>query len=376
VTVQALAPTRVRIAWIDRLHVGVIAGVILAHTAGTYLVDVDWYYEEHTASVVSSIAFSVPVDAGVIFGLAPLFLVAGWLSSGSVRRHGAASFARARLLRLGLPTLVYLILLDPVADYLGLRASGRTTPFRTILLDPFGNRELGPMWFTAALLVVSLAYAGYRRIVPHQAQQPKPIRMAHLGLFALLIGVADFVVWLHWGYGTGTLWNLNWPHWPQSAGSFALGLVAGERGWLGQLSGRMVRLGRRALLVGLLLLLGVAAASISSPDLRSLAGGWHWQTISFAMLDGVITVGLCVWVVGIARQRWNLPLSGLTRRAARGSYATYVLHPPVLVALAWAARPLPWPAELKFVLVALVGVPLCFVVGSAVTKLRYVNRVL
>jgi glucan biosynthesis protein C len=61
-------------------------------------------------------AFGVPTLLAAIFGLGPLFLIGGWLASVSLARHGARRFVRSRLLRLGVPVLVFLFLIDPVAD--------------------------------------------------------------------------------------------------------------------------------------------------------------------------------------------------------------------------------------------------------------------
>ncbi len=38
------------------------------------------------------------------------------------------------------------------------------------------------------------------------------------------------------------------------------------------------------------------------------------------------------------------------------AYGAFIIHPPVLVGLAFAVQPLPVPAELKFVVVLLAGV--------------------
>lgn len=44
---------------------------------------------------------------------------------------------------------------------------------------------------------------------------------------ALAIAVVDFAVWLRWPYPQATPWNLDLTHWPQVAGLFALGALAG-----------------------------------------------------------------------------------------------------------------------------------------------------
>ena len=113
-----------RLPWIDRLRLCIIAGVIVMHASTAYVVNVGWYYEERTTSTASIVAFFFPMNAALIFGLGPLYLVAGWLASRSVSRHGSLAFLRSRLLRLGLPTVLFIGVIGPVAAYLGNRAEG------------------------------------------------------------------------------------------------------------------------------------------------------------------------------------------------------------------------------------------------------------
>lgn len=151
-----------RVPWIDRLKVVVVAGVIVVHAATAYLLDVPWYYEGRTTSELTGYVAGFPFLTGSIFGLGPLFLVGGWLATSSLERRGPPGFMRSRLVRLGIPALVYLAVLDPVTDWLGDRAEGRAQPLLTYLADPLGTRDLGPVWFIVALLLFSLTYAGWR----------------------------------------------------------------------------------------------------------------------------------------------------------------------------------------------------------------------
>lgn len=74
------------------------------------------------------------------------------------------------------------------------------------------------------------------------------------------------------------------------------------------------------------------------------------------------------------RRRWDRRRA-LVRRVGRGSYAAYVLHPPVLVLASMATRPLPLASEGKFVLVAAVGMAASFTLGAALTWRRVVVHV-
>jgi hypothetical protein len=98
-------------------------------------------------------------------------------------------------------------------------------------------------------------------------------------------------------------------------------------------------------------------------------------TMGFALLDGVIAVTGTLWSLSWLRRRW--PTHGvLVGKAARASYATYVIHPlmltSVMVLFAWVAL----ASEIKFVLVSAAGVAVCFTAGYLLTRVPGISKVL
>ncbi len=77
-----------RAAWPDNLRLALICGVIVAHAATAYVVDVSWYFEQRTTPALASTVLSFPILLGALFGLGPLFLLVrgrvslgcGWLT--------------------------------------------------------------------------------------------------------------------------------------------------------------------------------------------------------------------------------------------------------------------------------------------------------
>jgi glucan biosynthesis protein C len=284
----------------------------LVHAATAYVVDIDWYYEERTTSTMTPLVVSLVVGLAAVFGLAPLFLLAGQLASASLRRRGPAHFAGSRLLRLGVPLVAFVLVLDPVSDYLGALRRTDHPSLAAYLVDSTGTRDTGPLWFVAVLLVCSLAYAGWRRVRPARPMGPTSMPARTLTLAAAVIAAASFVTWLRWPLDSDAFLNVRWPEWPQGVALFGLGVLAGERGWLDPpSSAQRRRCGQAA---------GVGAVAFLS-------------------------------------------------------YAAYVMHPLVLVALSQAARPLAVAPEVKFLFVAAVGIPAVFAVGYGLTRVPGVSRV-
>lgn len=169
-TVQDRVITPRREQWVDSLRVLVITGVIVVHTATAYVVDIaGWYYDdERTESDVWSTLVTIPVFFGALFALGPLFVLAGWFAARSMVRRAPAGFARSRLLRLGLPIVLFVLVIQPLSDYVGnLQSESRS------LAHYLASTELSVMWFAAAVLAFSLVYAAWEHLRPG-AMRPRP----------------------------------------------------------------------------------------------------------------------------------------------------------------------------------------------------------
>ena len=276
---------------------------------------------------------------------------------------------RSRLLRLGVPLLVYVLLINPLTDYLG-NLRHKHGSFASCL----ATTEVSVMWFVAALLAFSVAYAALRCLRP--AAQPRPLRPGLLAAAALAIAVSSFAVWQPWPVMGDTFLNLRWGEWPQGAVLFALGVHAAEAGWLEDFPPVLARRLGWAAAAGVAALMTVMLYLVLARGKdQALAMGADVPTMAFALLDGVIAVTGTLWFLSWLRRR--RPAHGrLLGQAARASYATYVIHPLVLtavmVAFAWVAL----APELKFVLVAAAGVATCFTAGYALTRVPGISKVL
>ncbi len=364
--------TQPREEWVDNLRVLVIALVIIVHTATGYVTDIaGWYYDDElTTSDLWNSVVGAFAGLGAFFALGPLFVLAGWFSVRSVARRGPAGFARSRLIRLGVPLVLFVVIIQPLTDYIG---NWWDEPDRT-----FGSwlreTEVGAMWFITALLCFSLVYALKEAVRPTNEGRRLP-RTALLVAVGLAIAVGSFVSWQFWTIDAEVFMNVRFGEWAQGAGLFALGVVGANEGWIERLSAALThRLGQLAAagMVALFLLVGV---SLAPDNDEKIALGVDVSTALFALLDGLIAVCFSLWFIAWMRRRW--PTHGpLVAKAGRASYATYFIHPLVttlvMMSLAW----LPLVAELKFLLVAPLAVGVCYVVGYALTRVPGLSKVL
>ena len=379
---EAGAAPAARLVYLDNLKVGLIAAIIAIHGVLGYTDTGWWSYgdaREVTLSSVSTVAFMFLVGPFGLLLIPLLFLVAGLLTPPSMQRKGPARFAGDRVLRLGIPFAVYVLLLQPPVVYaVDHRWGNASGSFWQEFLGKDGQPDSGPLWFVGVLLLYSLGYAGW---VAVRRPRVRPagrgdISARHLGIACAAIVLPTFLVRLAWPVGSESVSDLNLWEWPACATSFGLGLLAAHRGWARTVPVDLRRQCRDVTLVaaGALLVLAGTAVGLLGTDGEWLFGGWHWQALGFAACECVLAVFGAVWVLGLAQRldtqyRW-------TRRLARASYAAFIVQTPVLLGAAVAVRPLGVPAEVKAVLVAAVGVVAAFALAGLLLRARPLARIL
>jgi hypothetical protein len=309
-----------------------------------------------------------PALLGGIYGLGPLFAVAGWFSVRSLARRGPAGFAASRLVRLGIPLLIFVLLINPLADYLG-NWWQEGHPFVTYL----AITEVSVMWFVVVLLACSLAYALLRAVRPASSRS-FALNLRTLAAAAIVIGAASLVVWQTY-HLTDTHWmNVRLGAWAQGAVLFALGAAAAEAGRPVTVARTLERRLAIVLLGGLVLTLGLLLAVGPDGDIGAALVGLTWWSVSFATLYGVVSVAFTFWCVSWLARRW--PTHGrVTELAGRASYAAYVTHPLSLTLLMMALSIVPLLPVAKFLVVAALGIPVCFAIGYGITRLPLLSRV-
>jgi glucans biosynthesis protein C len=349
--------------WADNLRVLVIGAVVVFHTATAYLGGPNWYFMQRTTSSIWSAA-TFPAQVIAVFALGPLFLVAGWYSARSVATRGTGAFARARLLRLGIPLIVFIFLINGLASYVGQLGQGSHPSLAGCLGTAFA---VGPMWFVAALLMFSLAYAALRRL--HAAPFQHRWSAAQVTVAAAaLIAVTAFITWRWWPLDDASAFlDARWGLWPQGGVLFALGAWAGETGVFENLTDRARRPGLTALAATTVLaaLLGYEQAR---GTFESVLHGASWLTMLMAILYGVVSVTFTVWFTAVIRTRWS-GSGPLRARAGQASYAAYFLHSLVITAIMVAFASPALAPPLKFLIVAITAVPACFLSGYALIRL-------
>lgn len=371
--------------WVDHLRTATIVLVVNMHACVTYSHVGDWYVlSEHEPSLPAKVPFIVWQAHLQAFFMGLLFFVSGFFAHRALTRRGPAAFARERLFRLGAPTLLYMLAIHPFI-LLGLN------PWRAEF-GPAGEfylhylvsgrvwRSSGPLWFTLALLIFSLVLAAWRAVRPAPAASglgPSAGAVSgpaatptgrRLLLFGLALGLASFLVRLVQPIGTNIL-NLQLCFFPQYVAAFAAGVFAARRDWLLPLaaSAPARRAGWCALIGGPIALLALMFGGVGG-GVESFAGGWHWQALGYAVWEQLAGVGLSLGLLAWFSARLNRE-TPLLRWMSDRSFAVYVLHAPVLVALMMVFRALPQNAYALIVLLTVTGLLVSYAAGDIARRI-------
>ncbi|PFG40164.1 fucose 4-O-acetylase-like acetyltransferase [Georgenia soli] len=375
-------PRRVpRDAWADNLRTLLVAGVVLAHAVIAWTGVGNWVL---TTTPVRDplLTFLLLLSlVGSFFGMALFFWIAGLYSAPSLRRKGPRAFFRDRLVRLGVPLLLFVLLLAPFVEYVDSSNAGWDQGFWALTLTvvwvpPLSGLMLppawGPTWFLAVLLVLSAGYATVRAVLP-RPERVSTLRGRHLAGVGVLVAGASFLVRL--GVPLGDEWlRLPLPQAPAWVAGFTLGVVGAERGWfhdpvLARRAGRVacVAAGATAIVI--------AVSSRTGTDIALFAGGGTWQSLVAAALEAVLVVTVPVWLIDVFRRRADHQ-GPLAREAGRAAYAAFLLHQPVLVGLVLASQHVAWPPEVSFLVVSAAAVAGSFALGALVVRLPGASRVI
>ena len=106
-----------RLFFLDHLRAALVILVVLHHVAMVYGASAPFYYVEppftdpqaYTILLVFALG-----NQGWFMGA--LFLIAGYFTPGSFDRKGSTSYLRGRLVRLGIPLIIFYFILGPIAS--------------------------------------------------------------------------------------------------------------------------------------------------------------------------------------------------------------------------------------------------------------------
>jgi surface polysaccharide O-acyltransferase-like enzyme len=360
---QAVA-TPVRVAALDRARTLITLLVVLHHSV------INYTYFGH-GDRMRWLGFDLVVLFNDSFFMACMFFISGLFVSGSLARRGSANFLAYRAWRLGVPFLVSIFVLIPIAYYPSfVRYHPGATDlnffhfwWHTLTIGPWPS---GAAWFLWVLLafdaIAALLWAVAPRTIAALGQFIYALRDRPMTAFVAFL-VFSIIIYLPLRLIFGDSSWLEPGHYPLViqtsrillyAGYFLVGVGAGAAGLSagvlaenGALAKRwMVWLGCAMACYGAILLL-VYTHHNWLVDFNSPPLWWHTAYgLAFAMFSAAMTFTVPAVFLRFHRSPFRL-LDAMRPQA----YGIYLLHFIPLIWLQYAVYDPAFPASVKFAIV-------------------------
>jgi peptidoglycan/LPS O-acetylase OafA/YrhL len=368
------AATETRLLFIDNIRWMLIVLVICHHAAVTYSHLGGWYYLDGAKpGLVPTFLFATFLTFNQAYFMGFLFLIAGYFVPRAFDTKGAGRFLRDRAARLGLPSLFFMLVIHPFTVYWLLRAFD--DPGIPSLREAYGRFLLsgkvlsstGPMWFAVALLIFCVVYAAWRMLRPANPSGKQRIALpGHGSVIGLIIvmGTSTFLVRITQPIGVNIL-NMQLCFFAQYILLFVVGIFAYRGNWLQRISRRFgmiwLTLALTAGVAGWFVLILTSGALQGNS--KSLLGGLQWQSAAFSFWESFFCLGICLGLTVLFRERFNFQ-GKFSQWMSRNSFAAYLFHTPLLVAVTLALKRLTAPLGVKFLLASFLAVPITFIVSA------------
>jgi fucose 4-O-acetylase-like acetyltransferase len=369
-----------RLLFVDNIRAAMILLVLSMHASDTYSPFGNWYFTDRSpVTLPTEIFFGAYQSFLQAFFMALLFFVSGYFSAPALDRKGTARFIHDRAYRLGIPTLLYMLAIGPLTQYFLSHTWGSGGFAHQWLLhieDGEWLSETGPMWFCAALLAFSIAYALAREGWGCAAATALP-RNRDIALFLAVMALATFVVRIFIPESVSIL-NMHFGDFAQYVLMFAAGIIAFRGRWLERLPERRAlrwSFWTIGLSVPLFAILVVAGGALHGQT-AAYNGGFKVVSAGKCFWEAMVCVGVSLGLIALFRRFFDAQ-GAAAKFLSDNAFAVYLFHPPILIALALLIHPVALPAIPKALLLTLLAATATFALSAAAfRKLPLLKRIL
>ena len=382
-----------RYLFLDNIKVLFTIIVIFWHSMVTYF-DVGWWYykELNPVDPVSEIFFLLISSLGGAFQTSLLglfFLLGGYFTPKSYDRKGIRNFWKERLIRLGIPLLLYIVVINPVMIYilskLGILPWSTDQMLQGTIFDYYLNKFSswgnfidfisfgGPMWFLRVLLIFTAVYTLWRQIskldwvqqkIPEEFSIP---RYWYLLLLAIGLGCLTFLVRIVFPIDVRPL-EIPWGQLIQYLMMFSVGVICIRYLWFEKMTKKHVKNWLITIIISLVVIyIDLIIALIMDIDFEIFTGGLNLHAFLYALVDNVISMGVIFVLIKVFYAKFNKQ-GPILQKLSTSAYKMYLLHPIILVAVSLGFASIHLYPIIKLALVFPITLLLCYLVSHYVLE--------
>ena len=379
--------TKSRKLYIDNLRTFLVILVMLLHIAVTYGPIGFWYYYERTGLLSTYLlGFFVSFNQAFLLGL--FLMISAYFIIPSYDRKGPDLFIRDRFRRLGIPLLFYIIIIGPFLIYIQkIFITKEKVNFLYFYYNFIIKNiiiEAGPLWFLQALLIFSIFYILLMEIIKKVQKKKAVFEKKNLDfpqnykiiLFIILLAIVTFLVRIRFPIATSII-NLQLCFLPQYVSLFILGIFAYRNNWFEKITYRKAIFWLSVLIFTILLwpVLLFFSGTFKDADITLIAGGLHWQAFLYGLLEAIIAISASISIIYFFKKKLNRR-NNLFGSLYKSAYTVFIIHPLIIVPLSYSIKELDIHPLIKFSVVAIISIPLSFIIGNIFRKIPFLKRIL
>lgn len=375
---------KTRLYFVDNIRLVMIILVVLIHINVTYSGIGGWYYTEQnvnnldTFSKVLSGLFGMFTQA-YFMGL--LFFIAGYFIPASYDRKGAGKFIIDRFVRLGIPALIYMFIINPFILYflLGVYKDGANEPFLGFYWNYISHGNFlggtGPLWFALALLIFSILYAVIRSMgVKPIGNKNSVLSGKTIAAIILFVSIITFIVRLYFPFGTN-IYNMQLCFFTQYIVLFAAGIISYRKNLFINIPYKFgIRWMKYGIALGMLFwIIIILLGGALNGDENLYFGGLYWQSAAYSLWESIICAAMTLGLLVLFREKFNKQ-NKIIRFLTDNAFGVYSFHAPILIFISITLKNIALYPIIKIIFIALITLPACFIFSYIIRKIRLIKR--
>jgi fucose 4-O-acetylase-like acetyltransferase len=396
-------PKKSRLIFLDNIKVFFALLVIFTHVRVTYGGEGWWYYiiegnESNSIDSFTDFFFGITAGFGGIFQASLLglfFLMGAYFTPKSYDRKGVSSFWKERLIRLGIPVLIYVVVINPIIFY--LLASGGIEPWSTYprmqgsFIDYYLSNfqslenfvdfltEYTITWFLVVLLLFTAVYTIWRQIskidsikqrIPEELHIPKYI---YLLLLAIGLGFLAFLIRIFFPIEEGFL-GLPLAYIIQYFIMFSVGVIAYRYSWFEKMTRQQVKVWAITIFAAVMLFFTYFFIFIDlESDFSVFLGGPNLNALIFAVVDNIASMGMIFVLIKIFYAKFNKQ-GKILQNLANSSFYMYLIHPFVVIPLSLGIKFISISPLIKLAIVFPLSVIICYLISHYILEKIHLKK--
>jgi glucans biosynthesis protein C len=363
-----------RLSYIDNLRVFCIVIVVFIHSAVTYSCIGSWYYTEpQPMGAFEQLFFFLFQSHAQGFSMSLFFFIAGYFIPASLERKGVKIYILDRLKRLGIPVMVYILLIQPLCVKLVYPQLNLTE----YTLDGFHHLDFlgrtGPLWFAFVLLIFSILFALIYRYLPLAKPNPN-ISNTKVFMLISLITLLAFLIRIFAPIGV-SFYNLQFCFFAAYVVFFYLGTMASKNNILEKIN---LQQGRKWLYIafgiGLPIWFITGYVGKIFEGNMMIFGGLNTPAFLYAFWESFFCVTFIIALMGISKAKFNFQ-NRTMKFLSENTFGIYVFHAPVLIGLSVLTKNIQLHAIPKFFIMGLLAIVASLLVAWLIRKVPVVGRI-